>query len=69
MTNDFIGFDFLPSSMHLAGDIRLGYVAQPAAMPDTGMTGKADVAGAAMTVDATAGHGVILNQHALTLNF
>ncbi len=66
MTNDFIGFDFLPSSMHPTADIRRGYVATPAAIPDMGATGKA---GVVMTVDTTAGHGVMSDQHLMRLDF
>ncbi len=69
MTSDFTGFNFLPSSMHPVSDIRRGYVATSAAVPDTSTTGKAGMAGAVITADTTAGHGVTLAQPLLRLDF
>ena len=53
MSNDFIGFNFLPSSMHPVSDIRRGYVAGPVAALDAHTTGTTSVVGASITGDTT----------------
>ena len=57
MTSDFTGFNFLPPLAFPVSDAKRGY-ATGTAMPDPSTTGTTTVAGAAVTVDKTAGHGV-----------
>ena len=73
MTSDFLGFDFLSATMGPAPDLRRGYTADAVAMPDLRrgyVAGAAamPVAGATMTVDATATQGII-DKHLLAPSF
>lgn len=56
IVDDFRGFNFLPPAAHPVADIRRGYGLGTAATPDMGT---ASVAGAAVTIDPTATHGVV----------
>lgn len=68
MTRDFTGFNFLPSSMHPVAEIRRGYETGSLALSDMGVTSKAGVSGAAITIDANADQGVNLVHHMFRLD-
>lgn len=69
MTSDFTGFNFLPSSMRPVAEIRRGYGTGSLALSDMGMTGKANVPGAVITIDKNADQGANLVHHMLRLDF
>lgn len=69
MSNDFVGFNFLPASAHPVSDIRRGYAVGPAATSDVNTTGTPSVGGATITGDTTTHHGINLDTSLLSTAF